>query len=614
MNDTTKEFSKIGFAKTFVVPAVLIFLVPVVSVLFFRHAEGRFDQQVRQAMLDQVWSDRNLTEQERAEAIAFLKEARFSQLITQEEIAATFDLKTRFDYATFRWMIRLSALSILSSVAVFLLAGVCVLLSLRSHLAQYLSLSAGWHVLRIFGALQAIVQGAMLVALSFWITALWFNIYFQYLILIVGGLAVFAVVAVIRAIFRRPVTDVVVAGQVIENASAMPLWNELRSLCAKVGTEPPNQVVAGIDDNFFVTEQPVVVNGETYHGRTLYVSLSLLKQLQGAEASAVLAHEMAHFSGRDTLYSKKISPLLNRYDAYLQALAAGVVTLPIFCFMRCFRALFELSLGRVSREREFRADRIAVETTSSRDFAGALLRIAAYSKYRHTVEQDLLWQEQAFETANVSERIEQGFHDYSAQFASSPDIENLETSHPFDSHPSLSQRFDAMNLRLRSEDTRSLLATPGDGRWYRDIQNATQMERQQWNDFEEQFRRSHEESLPYRFLPETVEERMVVVKVFPKLTFEGKKRSLAIDFEKIEYSNWTEPILYREITKFFHHDAQGVLKIYYVRTTKRTQNIRIKLFGRSQQEIIDAINRYYARYQSAVEYQKQKKLRADSVE
>src|SRR5262249_11233445 len=151
---------------------------------------------------------------------------------------------------------------------------------------------------------------------------------------------------------------------------------------------------------------------KTYRGRTLFVSLSLLKQLQGSEADAVLAHEMAHFSGQDTLYSRKIGPLLNRYNHYLHALHEGGVTRPIYYFMLCFRALYQLSLSKQSRQREFRADRIAAETTSPRDVASALLRIVAYSKYRNDVEQDLFKQERVLETANVCERIEQGFRQY----------------------------------------------------------------------------------------------------------------------------------------------------------------------------------------------------------
>ena len=463
MSDQPQDFSKKGFAKTFVLPALLIFLVPLISLLFFLHAQDRVDADVRESVLRQINADQTFSPAERAKAVAFFTEHPFSELATDERFADMLDGTARFNYATFRWAIRLSVFSLASGVAVFILAGVCVLLSRRSQQAQYLSLSVGWQVLRIYGALQTIIQGALLVALSYWVTALWFHVYVPKIILIVAGLAVLAAGAVIMAIFKRPQSDHVVAGKVIDQKAAPALWSELAAICARVGTAPPDQVIVGIDDNFFVTEMPVKVDGTILRGRTLYVSLSLLKQMYGAEADAVLAHEMAHFSGNDTFYSKKVSPLLTRYQAYLQALYENPTARPIFYFMHCFRALFELSLGEQSRQREFRADQIAAQTTSPRDFAGALLRISAYTAFRRNVQQELFKQERSLEGASISGLIEQGFHSYAVSFAAKPDIGNLETSHPFDSHPPLARRLDAVGVPLNSQ-LQALVSTPGDGR------------------------------------------------------------------------------------------------------------------------------------------------------
>ena len=435
MSGTTEDFSKLGVTRTFILPALWIFLVPVVSLLFFIHAQGQFDEDFRDSILQQIRTDVDLTEEEKEAATAFYTEIPVSQLLLDEEFAQQVDGETRFHYSTFRWAIRLSAWSIVLGISVFVLAGICVLLSLRSQKAQAVSLAVGWHVLRIFSAAQVVIQGSLLVALSFWVTALWFNRYSVRLIGIAAILALIAVAAIIKAIFKTPNVDFSIEGDVVPNTEDMPLWDELRSLCEAVGTEPPDQVIAGIDDNFFVTEHPVIVGGQTHHGRSLFVSLSLLKQLDGEEAKAVLAHEMAHFSGNDTLYSRKISPLLNRYNHYLAALHEGGITLPIFSFMHCFRVLFELSLGRHNRKREFRADGIAVEQTSPRAVASALLRISAYSQYRGKVEQEVFKQEFVLESADVQEQIEQGFHAYEQEFLSSPDLGAFETSHPFDSHP-----------------------------------------------------------------------------------------------------------------------------------------------------------------------------------
>ncbi len=604
MSASRQEFNKFGFARTFVLPALLVFLVPVVSLLFFYHAQQQFDAKARTAVLQQINADASMSAEDRAAAVAFFTATPFSTLIMNEKFAANLDATTRFNYATFRWMIRLSVLSIIGGITVFILAVICVLLSLRSQMMQYLSLLAGWHLLRLYAALQTIVVGILVVALSFWVTALWFNMYSIKLIGIAAIIAVVGVFMVIAAIFKRPDSDNNVEAVVLDRDSAAPLWDELKAICEKVGTSPPDQVIAGIDDNFFVTEQPVSVEGKLLRGKTLYVSLPLLKQMHAAEADAVLAHEMAHFSGNDTLYSKRISPLLQRYSVYLHELRNGMISVPAFYLMACFRALFELSLSKLSRDREIRADRISAETTSPTSFSGAMLRIAAYSKFRQSIEHDLFQRERALERANVSDQIEGGFRDFTLTFAADPEIGRIETAHPFDSHPPLTQRLAALGISLTVEDAQSLLATPGDGGWYRRISNAEASERSLWGAYEERFRKYHEETLPYRFLPETAEEQAIVENTFPPQSFTGSEGRLVIDFEKVQFSPWAEPIRYSEITRCALHDQNG-LEIHYHRLGNSSRTIYTKKFGNEQAAVLAAFERYYGRYLAAVAYRQQ---------
>jgi Zn-dependent protease with chaperone function len=610
MSDSSLKFTRLGFAKTFLLPALLVFLVPVLSLLFFRHAQNRFNADARDAVLAQIRGDQQMSSEEKEKATAIFDQHPFSELLLKEEFAAGVKSETRLHFGVFRWMIRLSIFSIASGLAVFLLAGVCVLLSLRSQQAQYISLSLGWHVLRVFGAMQAIIQGILLVALSFWVTALWMERYMPKLILITAIIAGMGVIAVIAAIFKRVKLEHGVEGTVIDKASAIPLWQELGAICDKVGTAQPDRVIVGIDDNFFVTESPITVNGKIYHNRTLFMSLALVKQLNGSEADAILAHEMAHFSGNDTVYSKKISPLLAKYGSYLEALYQNPATRLIFYFMHCFRAFYELSLGKLSRQREFRADRIAAEVTSPRDFAGALLRVAAYSKFRGDVQQRLFDEERVLEAANISEQIEQGFRDYSRSFATRNDIRELETAHPFDSHPPTVQRLEAVGVPLDTNQAEALLEIPGDGKWYHIIENAAEIERQHWADFEARFRSYHEESLPYRFLPSTDEERVIVVKSFPEIEFQGAEGTLTINHESMHLSAWTDALNFGEIRQF-SIDDQKVLTIQFDRGGKQKRTLKVKKFNASQQQnVIDAINHYYSRHAHAVAYQEARKLKA----
>ena len=603
MSATQHQFTNLGFTKSFILPAMWIFLIPVLSWMFFLHAQSRFDAQAREAILQQIRIDQKLSEHERAQATEFYTRVPVSALMTNPDFAAQIDSTARFNYATFRWMIRLSVLSIVVGISVFVVTGILVLFSFRSPFVQYLSLLVGWHVLRIYSALQTIVIGVQLVALSFWVTALWMNVYSIKLIAVVGILSVVGVGAVLVAIFARPRVEQHVEGIILDREAAPRLWEELSSICDRVGVAPPDQVIAGIDDNFFVTEHPITLNGTRMTGKTLFVSLPLLKQLHATEADTILAHEMAHFSGQDTLYSKRIFPLLMRYEAYLKGLSEGGISLPVFHFMVCFRVLFELSLNSISRKREFRADAIAAEVTSPRDSAGALLRTMAYSRFRQSVEMDLFKQTEAMEKANVSDRVESGFLDYAAKLASDPEIGKMETAHPFDSHPPLSQRLSAVGIELDENLARSLLTSKGDGGWYRIIPNAEELERQQWQTYEDRFRQYHEQSLPYRFLPSTPEEQAIVERAFPQISFEGKEGTFTFDFEKIHYSTWNMPIRFSELVSCVNNE--GTLIFEYKRAMAEKKAVKLSHFSKEvQAQVLDAFGGYYGRFLAADQYQK----------
>lgn len=119
MATTRPGWSSLGFAKAIALPALWIFLIPVAGLAFFIHAERTFDAEAREAMLKQVRTDPQLSPEARVKATEFVTAVRFSDMMTDPKFAEPFDGQMRFNFATFRWMIRLSVLSIAASVAVF---------------------------------------------------------------------------------------------------------------------------------------------------------------------------------------------------------------------------------------------------------------------------------------------------------------------------------------------------------------------------------------------------------------------------------------------------------------------------------------------------------------
>lgn len=606
-----KDFSRLGFFRTVVVPSLLIFLVPVLSWMFFLHAQATFDTNIRTALIRQLEADPSIPGPERVATIDKFAETPFSQiLITDEDFASTINSELRGQYAVFRWMIRLSKWSVFAGIFVFVFVGLCVLLSLRSQFVQYLSFLIGWHTLRLYGAVQTIVIGVLLVALSYWVSALWWDVYSKRVIVIATVFAIGGAAAVLVSIFRRPAEEGALEGKILERQSSPELWKQIDPICVSVGVDPPDWVVAGIEDAFFVTETSIIVEAKRLRGKTLFLSLPLLKQLHTSEADAILAHEMAHFSGEDTWYSRRISPLLHRYDDYLHSLKEGGTGIVVFYYMACFRALFEISLCRLSRHREFRADGIAARVTTPSDFAAALLRIVSYSRFRATVEQELFSQSRVMESADVSSRVEAGYLDYVARFAKDPDLGSMESAHPFDTHPSLSQRLKRIGIELTSDSAQSLLERPGDGGWYQVIPNAAEIEQQMWKVYEDQFRVTHEQSLPYRFLPATPEEQAIVEQAFPVMNFYSADGNVTIDFEKVVHARWSAPIRFSEITGMtaMYQDFADdeVLEIHYKRIGKSSRQIKLAGFGAEQKGVLKAVlEKYYGRYLAAVKYQQE---------
>jgi hypothetical protein len=105
-------------------------------------------------------------------------------------------------------------------------------------------------------------------------------------------------------------------------------------------------------------------------------------------------------------------------------------------------------------------------------------------------------------------------------------------------------------------------------------------------------------------LPETAEERAIVVKAFPEVSFNGLSGPMSLNCESMEFAGWPAPISYGEIAQFTLNEK--TLDIKYGPGGKQLQRIPYKDFFR-REEALEAINRYYGRYMNAVAYQEQKR-------
>jgi Zn-dependent protease with chaperone function len=515
-----------SFLKILVLPALTFLLVPLLALGFVRYGEAKIDRMILEGVSAAIDRDASLAADQRADAKAFFAAHPASKVCgdpapeLQRFRAAV--CKTWSEPWQFVLADRIALVAAFLGLAA--LAGVVLLglVAFWSRGAQYWSFMVGWRGLVAVTVVETILQGVLLVWLSYWMTALLFERYFPKLIILAAILAGGAVLVIVSAILRKvPAPDALEAETVTEG-DAPALWARVRELATRVGTSPPATIAAGIDDNFFVTEHPLpVARGEVASGRLLYVSLPLLRALEPSEADAVLGHELAHYKGGDTAALARLAPMLVRYEAYSGALAsAGALTAPAAAVMRLYRAIFQLALAREQRRRELLADAEAVRLTSAEDLGRALLKVTGYSSFRASTERELFARRSSHEGAlSLGARIDGGLAAHAASPGFVEQVRTVEMPHPFDSHPPLEERIAAAGARTRLEDAAALLSTRPDRTWADEVRTSAEVEGRLWAEYERRFQESHDESLAWRFLPATDEERSHVLRYFPDRTF-----------------------------------------------------------------------------------------------
>lgn len=617
MHEADQKFTKAGFIRAYVVPALLLFAIPLLGYGFAGYADRSWDRQYLDVIGRQLSGAADMTPERRTEIAAFYARNPPSTLCAGEGggrdlLPPEFAEDACGDYAQFAWIRRASTGSIvLGLVSVVVILG-CAGLSFVSRDWQYASFVAGWNVLRAASAFQVAAQGFVAVMLSFWLTVVFTERYSLKLVAVVGILALFAVGAVILSIFKRLDDTMVVEGEPIGRSQAPALWARIDGLCARLGTAPVDHVVGGIDDNFFVTEHPVHLNGAVLSGRILFVSLSLLKRLDKGEADAILAHEMAHFSGGDTTYSTKLAPRLARYRAYLEALYGGILSRPVFHFMLCYWSLFQLALNSTSRERELRADRIAAEATSPASMANALYKVAAYSSYRARVEHDLFGKDHGHTDLDIASRVAAGFADYARGPHLKTDLAADRFPHPFDSHPPMAVRLHAVGVQPRRSGIADSLTAVAGQTWFDEIAGGDRLEAGLWASYEARFQAAHAASLAYRYLPSTPEERAHVEQYFPPVGFADKAGGVVctMDCDRLHYRDWAAPVAWADIIKVSSSENTftGKVLAFKVEIAGRgTETVKLPLrkLAEKDDEIVGRIGSYYDRYLNAKAYQAQ---------
>lgn len=222
----------------------------------------------------------------------------------------------------------------------------------------------------------------------------------------------------------------------------------------------PDNIVLGLDPNFFATTAPMhtPTSRRLLTGQTLYLSLPLMRVLSLDEVKAVVGHELAHFSGSDTLYSRQFAPIYRGLQEAAQAADEhkkydkNPLLMPARLFLRFMMDCFARNAAKASRARELRADRIGSAAASPADLGYALIKSGILSMLWHKEMDDTLHD---IARGKFRRNMSASFEDklrYDVDPEKLPPLVAFSlgdhTPHPTDSHPETKERLTALGLNI----------------------------------------------------------------------------------------------------------------------------------------------------------------------
>ena len=280
------------------------------------------------------------------------------------------------------------------------------------------------------------------------------RVHFGFMIAVGLG-ALYACFALIQAAFGLfRIHPMNVRAQSSESPALRARVNEIAD---DLGSERPDNIIVGLEPNFYVTSAPVNLIGvdRLLGGTTLYLSLSLMRIFGDDELNAVIGHELGHFRGSDTIYSLKFAPTYGRLTQALSTLANGagnasdIGRIPAVAALSAYLNRFAASERSVGRERELIADQAGASVSNPKALATALLKVAIFSgnwnwlTHKHIEE---LAVGRTFTQLSVT------FTEVSELTADLnwPEMRDSVAatiqSHPTDTHPSFSERLHSLGL------------------------------------------------------------------------------------------------------------------------------------------------------------------------
>lgn len=277
------------------------------------------------------------------------------------------------------------------------------------------------------------------------------------LLIFIGGLAgiLYSLLGIWNS-FKKPQ---IYSPAILVNNDLPKLTSFIQDLCEDMKTRMPDSIILEMGNNFYVTQSPVKSFSGNHTNRTLCISLPLLRFLKKHELKAILAHELAHFTGNDVEFSEKFYPIYRGVLSTIYGMSnitdsssgnSSAISIPLIIpiiILKRYLSYFMCLEKEIGRQRELRADSIASLKTSPLIMASALVKIYAYGMQWSMLASKLLTESNKGEKGCVN--IPMNFHtaltEEDISINETIKTDSMLSSNPTDSHPSLYYRLKCLN-------------------------------------------------------------------------------------------------------------------------------------------------------------------------
>lgn len=266
-----------------------------------------------------------------------------------------------------------------------------------------------------------------------------------------------------------------VIGKLISKSENPQIFSFVNALAKKIGARSPDNIIIGLDPNFYVTccDLKIPDASEVIRGESLYLSAPLCRLLTQEELGSVIGHELGHFRGNDTIYTAKFAPIYAGLQASLQSVQiseeegiASISKLPACFILFYMLGIFSVKESTISRIREFEADKAGVEAGSALALSTALMKITVYSfLWENTRKMNI----DHLNHGKIIKNLSSSFCDNISYDLKQLELDEIKKilvkqniTHPTDTHPPIYERFKKIGIEqdLINKDILSVPVMP----------------------------------------------------------------------------------------------------------------------------------------------------------